>query len=123
MARRLVLVGVAVALAVPALALGASGKTVPPTPAQRAAILKAFGSRSKAQSNCLIVLLAASNRAYGTVRVHHIRACVRWEFNGVNVFKRTTDNHWKQVFAGSSYKCPRPNIPRQVQRDLAICPH
>jgi hypothetical protein len=111
----------AAALVVPALAL-AAGKTFPPTDAQRAAILKAFGSRSTAQSNCLVALLAASNHNYGTVRAHVNRACTKYQFNGVNVFKRTTGNHWKQVFAGSSYKCPRPNLPRQVQRDLAVCP-
>ena len=121
MTKRALLALAAGMLIVPAIALGATGKTVSPTPAQRAAILKAFGSRSKAQSACLIVLLAASNHNYGTVRFRHIRACNRWAFNGVNVFKRTTDNHWKEVFAGSSYRCPRPNIPRQVQRDLAIC--
>jgi hypothetical protein len=56
----------------------------------------------------------------GTVRPHTNRACTKYEFNGV---KDTSDNHWKQVFAGSSYRCFHPNIPRQVQRDLAICPH
>jgi hypothetical protein len=122
MARRLVVACVAIAVAVPAIAL-AAGKTFPPTTAQRTAILKAFGSRSKAQSNCMIVLLAASNHKYGTVRPHTNHACVKYEFDGVNVFKNTTDNHWKQAFAGSSYKCFLPNIPRQVQRDLAICPH
>jgi hypothetical protein len=122
MSRRLLLAFVAVALALPAIAF-ASPKTFPPTDAQRAAILKAFGSHSRAQSNCMVVLLAASNHKYGTVRPHTNRACTKYEFNGVNVFKNTSANHWKQVFAGSSYKCFRPNIPRQVQRDLAVCPH
>ncbi len=71
----------------------------------------------------MVVLLATSNHKYGTVRPHFNHACAKYEFNGVNVFKNTTDNHWKQVFAGSSYKCPLPNIPRRVQRDLAVCPH
>ena len=122
MAKRVALALVAVALVVPALAFG-SGRTFPPTEAQRIAILKAFGSHSRAQSDCMVVLLAASNHKYGTVRPHTNRACAKYAFNGVNVFKNTSDNHWKQVFAGSSYSCFRPNIPRQVQRDLAICPH
>jgi hypothetical protein len=122
--RRLVIVLILIGLAaVPAIALGSAGKTSPPSGAQRAAILKAFGSRSRAQSNCMVVVLAASNHSYGTVRPHFNRACTKYEFNGVNVFKRVRDNTWKQVFAGSSYRCPRPNIPRQVQRDLAVCPH
>ena len=122
MARRLAVALIAAALVVPALAL-AAGKSFPPTDAQRAAILKAFGSRSKAQSNCMIVLLAASNHKYGTVRPHVNHACTKYEFNGVNVFKNTSGDHWKSVFAGSSYKCFLPNIPRQVQKDLAVCPH
>jgi hypothetical protein len=122
MARRLVLASVAIAVAVPAIAL-ASGKTFPPTDAQRAAILKAFGSHSKAQSNCMNVLLAASNHKYATVRPHFNHTCTQYEFNGTNAYKNTSDDHWEQVFAGSSYKCFRPNIPRQVQRDLGICPH
>jgi hypothetical protein len=121
MARRLAVALIAAALVVPALAL-AAGKTFPATDAQRAAILKAFGSRSRAQANCLVTLLAASNHNYGTVRAHPNQACAKYDFNGTNVFKRVRDNTWKQVFAGSSYKCPRPNIPRQVQRDLAVCP-
>lgn len=120
MTRRLTLAFIALALAVPALAL-AAGKTVPPTAAQRAAILKAFGSRSRAESNCMIVVLAASNHKYGRVKPRFTAACTKYEFNGVNVFKNTWDKHWKLLFAGSSYACPRPNIPRQVQRDLGIC--
>jgi hypothetical protein len=120
--RRLILALVAIALTVPAIAFGSPGRTFPPTDAQRAAILKAFGSHSKAQSNCMVVLLAASNHNYGTVRPHHNQACTKYDFNGVNVFHRVRDNTWKQVFAASSYKCPRQNLPRQVQRDLAICP-
>ncbi|HEY2161652.1 MAG TPA: hypothetical protein VGH24_10125 [Solirubrobacteraceae bacterium] len=122
MPRRLAVVFIGLALALPAIAL-AAGKTSPPSDAQRAAILKAFGSRSKAESNCMVVLLAASNHKYATVRPHVNRACTKYEFNGKNVFKNTSDNHWKSVFAGSSYKCFLPNIPHQVQRDLAVCPH
>ncbi len=121
--RRFVIALVAVALTVPAIALGSAGRTFPPTDAQRTAILKAFGSRSRAQSNCMVVVLAASNHNWGSVRPHFNHACTKYEFNGVNAFKRVSDNTWKQKFAGSSYKCFRPNIPRQVQRDLAICPH
>lgn len=122
MTRRLAGAFVLIALVAPAIALGSKGKTVAPTAAERAAILKAFGSRSKAESACLIARLAASNRNYATVRLHAVRACKRWAFNGVNVVKRTTDNHWKVLFEGSSYACPLRRIPRQVQRDLGICP-
>ena len=120
MARRLAVALIALVVAVPAIALAAGG-TTPPTRAQRAGILKAFGSRSRAQSNCMIVLLAASNGRYGTVRPRIQRSCVKYEFNGVNVYRNTSANNWKLVFAGSSYKCPVRGIPRQVQRDLAIC--
>jgi hypothetical protein len=122
MARRLVIAFALLALAVPAIAVGSSGKTFPPTAAQRAAILKAWGTRSTAQSNCMIVLLAASNHQYGTVRFHPIKRCSKWAFNGVNVFRNTRDNRWRTAFEGSSYRCFLRNIPRQVQRDLAICP-
>jgi hypothetical protein len=71
----------------------------------------------------MMVLLAASNHRYATVRPHSNRACTKYEFDGKNVFKNTSDNHWKNVFEGSSYKCFLPNIPKQVQRDLAVCPH
>jgi hypothetical protein len=105
----------------PALALGATAKTIAPTPAERAAILKAFGDPAAADS-CLVVRLAASNPDYGTVRFRHVSRCTRWAFNGVNVLKRRTDDHWKVVFEGSSFSCPVARIPRQVQRDLGICP-
>jgi hypothetical protein len=120
MARRLAVALIALLIAVPAIAL-AAGRTTSPTSAQRAGLLKAFGSRSRAQSNCLITLIAASNRRYGTVRPRFQRSCTTYEFNGVNVYWNTSANHWKLVFAGSSYKCPVRGIPRQVQRDLAIC--
>ncbi len=122
MPKRLAVALIAVALAVPAIALAAP-KTSPPSDAQRAAILKAFGSRTRAQSNCMVVLLAASNHKYATIRPHVDHACSKYEFNGTNVFKNTSDNHWKRLFEGSSYRCPLPNIPRQVQHDLAVCPH
>jgi hypothetical protein len=113
---------VVLALAVPAIALASAGKTFPPTEPQRAAILKAWGSHSRAESDCMVVVLAASNHNYGTVRPHVNRACTKYAFDGKNVIKRTTDNHWKQIFASSSYKCWLPKIPHQVQRDLAVCP-
>lgn len=113
---------IAIALAVPAIALAAP-KTAPPNGGQRAAILKAFGSRSRAESNCMIVLLAAANHKYGTVRPRANRACANYAFNGVNVFKRISAGHWRQLFEGSSFKCPLPKIPLKVQRDLAVCPH
>jgi hypothetical protein len=105
----------------PAFALGSTGRTVPPTTAERAAILKAFGD-PRAAGPCLIVRLAASNRNYATVRLHAVRRCERWAFNGVNVIKRRSDDHWRVVFEGSAYGCPLARIPRQVQRDLGICP-
>ena len=95
--------------------------TVAPTPAQRAAILKAFGDPG-APARCLSVGLAASNHTYATVRFHPRRGCARWGFNGVNVLQRTHSGVWKVRFEASSYSCPRPRIPRQVQRDLGICP-
>jgi hypothetical protein len=113
---------IALALTVPAIAFAAA-KTAPPSDAQRGAILKAFGSRTRAESNCMIVLLAASSHKYATVRPHFKRACTKYEFNGVNVFKNTSDNTWKRAFEGSSYRCPLRNIPVRVQHDLAVCPH
>jgi hypothetical protein len=95
--------------------------TVAPTAAQRAAILRAFGDPG-APARCLSVGLAASNHNYATVRFHPRRGCVRWGFNGVNVLQRQRTGAWKVRFEGSSYSCPRPRIPRQVQRDLGVCP-
>jgi hypothetical protein len=120
--RRFALATVMLALVglLPALALGSTGRTVAPTTAERAAIIKAFGDPPAAGS-CLIVRLAASNRNYATVRFHAARRCTKYAFNGVNVLKRRTDDHWKVVFEGSSYRCPIARIPRQVQRDLGIC--
>jgi hypothetical protein len=119
MLKRSVLGLALVSLAVPAITLAAA---VGPTGAQRTAILKAWGSHSRAQSACMIVKLAASNRSYGAVRPRIIRSCRRWEFDGVNVIKRTRDNTWKLVFEGSDYRCPMKTIPRGVQRDLGVCP-
>jgi hypothetical protein len=104
-----------------ALAAHSPLRTVAPTPAQRAAILKAFGSPG-APARCLRVGLAASNHNYATVRFHPVSGCGRWGFNGVNVLQHLRTGHWKVRFEGSSYSCPRPRIPRQVQRDLGICP-
>ncbi len=115
-------VGVAAALApVSALAAGSDPSTVAPTSSQRAAIIKAFGDPSAA-SPCLKVQLAASNRAYATVRPKLTKACQRWAFNGTNIVKRVRGNRWKVAFEGSSYRCPRPAIPRQVQHQLGVCP-
>lgn len=108
-------------LASSALASHSALHTVAPTRAQRAAILKAFGDPG-APARCLAVGLAASNHAYATVRYHPRTGCARWGFNGVNVIKKQRAGGWKAVFEGSSYSCPRPRIPRQVQRDLGVCP-
>ena len=122
-AKRLVLAVLAIAAALPATALGSKFRLheVAATPAQRAAIVKAFGDPPKAEP-CLIVRLAASNHDYGTVRPRIITRCRRWQFNGVNVIKRVRDGHWKVVFEGSAFVCPVRRIPREVQRDLGVCP-
>jgi hypothetical protein len=114
---RLAALAIATMLVLPAIALGA---TVSPTPAQKAAVVKAFGDPSSAGS-CLRVRLAASNHNYATVRPRAVTSCQKWAFNGVNALKRVRDNHWKVVFEGSAYRCPVAHIPRQVQRDLGIC--
>ena len=115
-------VGAAAALAqVTAVAAGGPPATVAPTAGQRAAIIKGFGD-PPAASPCMRVGLAASNRSYATVRPKLTRACQRWAFNGTNVIKRGAGNRWRVVFEGSSYKCPRPAIPRLVQHELGICP-
>jgi hypothetical protein len=115
--------GMLVALAASALvafpALAVAG-TVSATPAQKAAIIKAFGE-PKSASSCLTVRLAASNHNYATVRVRKLRSCRKWAFNGVNVLKRVRDSRWKVVFEGSSYRCPVAHVPRRAQRDLGIC--
>lgn len=107
----------AAAIALPAIAVGA---TVSPTPAQKAAIVTAFGDPESATS-CLTARLAASNHNYATVRFRTVSSCRKWAFNGVNALKRVRDNHWKVVFEGSAYRCPVAHIPKQVQRDLGIC--
>ena len=104
-----------------ALASHSALHTVAPTRAQRAAILKAFGDPG-APARCLPVGLAASNHAFARVRYRPRTGCARWGFNGVNVLRKQRSGRWKVVFEASSYSCPRPRIPRQVQRDLGICP-
>ena len=103
------------------LASVAAGATVAPTTAQRSAIIRAFGDPAAAGS-CLIVRLAASNHEYGDVRPRLTQACQRWAFNGTNVLKRGAAGRWSVLFEGSSYHCPVPRIPRQVQHDLGVCP-
>jgi hypothetical protein len=119
MSYRRALIGLVLAGAIvfPALAAGA---TVSPTPAQKAAIIKAFGD-PKAASSCLIVRLASSNHNYADVRFRTVKSCQKWAFNGVNALKQGKGNRWKVAFEGSSYRCPLAHIPRQVQRDLGIC--
>lgn len=104
-------------IGLPAIAVGA---TAAPTPAQKAAIIKAFGD-PKSASSCLTVLLAGSNHKYASVRFRHVSRCRRWAFNGRNALKRVRDNHWKVVFEASEYRCPLAHIPGRVQRDLGIC--
>jgi hypothetical protein len=117
--KRRALIGVMLAGAIvfPALAAGA---TVSPTPAQKAAIIKAFGD-PKTASSCLIVRLASSNHNYADVHFRTAKSCQKWAFDGANALKRVKDNSWKVVFEGSAYRCPVAHIPRQVQRDLGIC--
>jgi hypothetical protein len=109
------------AVASTAFASHSAARTVAPTRAQRAAILKAFGDPG-APARCLGVRLAASDHAYATVRFHPLAGCNRWGFNGVNILKKQQSGRWKVLFEASSYICPRPRIPRQVQRDLGVCP-
>jgi hypothetical protein len=109
------------AVASGALASHPALRTVAPTTAQRVAILKAFGDPG-APARCLTVGLAASNHGYATVRYRSGKGCLRWAFNGVNVLKKQRSGRWKGIFAASSYSCPRPRIPRAVQRDLGVCP-
>jgi hypothetical protein len=112
------------AAAVPgALASRPPPRTVAPSKAQRAAILKAFGDPG-APARCLSVGLAASDHAFATVQYRHRggRGCARWAFNGVNVLQHHRNRRWSVRFEGSSYRCPVPRIPRRVQRDLGVCP-
>jgi hypothetical protein len=122
-ARRLTLVALALTLVVPASSLGSKAKprTVAPTSAQRAAILKAFGDAG-ARAACLSVGLAASNRNYATVRFLPAKGCIRWAFNGKNILRRGDRDHWSIVFEASAYRCPLARIPAQVQRQLGVCP-
>jgi hypothetical protein len=98
-----------------------TGHTVGPTSAQRAGVLAALGD-PPAAAPCLDVRIAASNAAYGTVLFSSRRSCERWITNGVSVYRRVNGNHWRVVFAASSYRCPVPRLPRSVQRDLGVCP-
>ena len=107
--------------AVLVLASGAAAATVAPTRAERTAIIHAFGD-PVAAAPCLIVRLAASNRAYGDVRFRPVQRCRRWAFNGTNLLERGGGGRWRVLFEGSSYRCPLPRIPRQVQHDLRVCP-
>ena len=108
-------------IAIPAAALASKPRTVAPSSKQRTEILKAFGE-PKAGWRCMTVRLAASNHNYATVRFHASRGCLRWAFNGMNVIKRKRDDQWAVRFEGSAFACPLARIPRQVQRDLGVCP-
>jgi hypothetical protein len=103
-----------------AIAAGAGAKTVAPTRAQRAGVLKAFGD-PPAASPCLIVRIAASQHNYGEVHFRTTRKCLKWAFNGVNVIEHVNGTRWRILFEGSAYKCPVARIPRSVQRDLGVC--
>jgi len=105
----------------PGSAVATGTGTVVPSTAQRTAILKAFGA-PRAGWRCLTVRLAASDHRYATVRPPTSKGCLRWAFNGTNVLKRTSGNRWKVLFEGSAHACPLTRIPRQVQRDLRVCP-
>jgi hypothetical protein len=118
--RRVLIAIAAVAVILPGSALGAAGKTVPPAPAERSAILKAFGDPAAA-APCLNVRLAASNHNYGTVRFRMRKSCIKWIANGVSIFKRGKHNHWRVAFEGSAWTCPLARIPRSVQRDFGVC--
>jgi hypothetical protein len=121
-AKWIVLAAAGASAAIAASALASSAPlTVAPTPAQRAAILHAFGD-PKAANRCLTARLAASNHKYATVRFRTLRSCRRSAFNGVNVLKRVKPGHWRVVFEGSAFRCPLAGIPRGVQRDLGVCP-
>ena len=108
------------AVASTALAAPPAIRTAAPSAAERAAILKAFGDPG-APARCLFVGLAASDHAYATVRYRPVKNCGRWGFNGVNILARQRSGRWKVLFEGSAYSCPRPRIPRSVQRDLGVC--
>lgn len=102
------------------LASVAAGATVAPTSVERSAIIQVFGD-PPAAGPCLTVRLAASNHDYAEVRFRATHTCERWAFDGVNVLKRGNAGRWSVLFEGSSYRCPLPRIPRQVQHDLSVC--
>jgi hypothetical protein len=118
-----VLALLAVAALAPATALGSVARlrTVAPTSAQQAAIVKAFGA-PRVAAPCLNVVLAASDHNYATVRFSARKGCLRWAFNGKNVLKRGGHDHWSVAFEGSAYRCPLARIPLLVQRQLEVCP-
>jgi hypothetical protein len=107
--------------AVPTAGLASKPSTVAPSNKQRAAILKAF-REPRAGWRCMKVRLASSNHNYAAVRFVGSKGCLRWAFNGINVIKRKRDNQWRVLFEGSAFACPLSRIPRQVQRDLGVCP-
>jgi hypothetical protein len=115
------IVVVGLCLAAPAAVPAAKPSTVAPSRQQRTAILKAFGA-ARAGWSCMTVRLAASNRAYATVRPLGANSCVRWAFNGMNVIRWWRGRRWRVLFEGSAFACPLSRIPRQVQRDLGVCP-
>lgn len=114
-------VALGLCVTVPTSALAARPGTVAPSNKQRVAILKALAV-PKSGWGCMKVRLAASNHGYATVRFLGSKRCLRWAFNGMNVIKRKRDNQWAVLFEGSAFACPLSRIPRQVQRDLGVCP-
>ncbi len=124
MIRRSALILIIACVVAPAGAVAASSgaKTVAPTAAQRAGILKAFGDPQRAWP-CLTVRIAAANHNYANVRFKTDTRCSGWAWDGVNVIEHVQQNQWRIRFEGSSYTCPLPHIPQPVQRDLGVCPY
>jgi hypothetical protein len=104
-----------------AFSVAAAAATVPASPHVAAAVVKGFGD-PPAAVHCLEVLVSASNPDYAAVTFDPKR-CNRFTFNGVNVLHRAAVGDWRVVFEASEYRCPIPQIPKAVQRDLHICPY
>jgi hypothetical protein len=71
--------------------------------------------------SCLVVTLAASDRAYARARLNRASPCWRYGVYDTTIFHRV-DGAWRLVLNVHTYSCPVPSVPAVVQAQLAVCP-
>ena len=70
---------------------------------------------------CLSVTIAATDHSYARADFNRSSACGRYDGSATAIFHRS-GGIWRAVLNASSYRCPLPDVPREVQTELAVCP-